>query len=280
MDDPRNQLFFPAAFQELFQHWEKAPDAVPFAGGTQLLRQCGAWAQNIPRNVLSLHRLEDLHRVTRNERYLEIGAMVTLNEIINLGKIVPEVFIRCLSEIGGIQIRNLATIGGNICAKPFRLDTAAPLAALDAHCELRTASGVRWIPAARFFSAAEERPPGPQELLTRVRVPLEQWDYSLYKKFRNPPHDSGGAVMVFMLRSQKNVLTDIRLVFSGSSILRDRNSETLLIGKALPLERRDVHSFVEQWERAMLPAGSLEIQDFLRERIINFIETNLLTLTD
>ena len=276
MDDPRNQFFFPVTFQELFQHWERAPDAVPFAGGTQLLRHCGAWAPDIPRNVLSLHRLEDLHRVTRNERYLEIGAMVTLNEIINLGKIVPEVFIRCLSEIGGIQIRNLATIGGNICARSFRLDTAAPLVALDAHCELRTASGVRWIPAARFLSALDAPLLGPRELLTRIRVPLDQWDYSLYKKFRSAPSDSGG-VMVLMLRNQKNVLTDIRLVFSGGSILRDRNSETLLIGKSLPLERRDAHNFVEQWEASMPPAG---IEDFLRERIVNFIETNLLSLTD
>ncbi|MDR2495208.1 MAG: FAD binding domain-containing protein [Spirochaetaceae bacterium] len=287
MDAPRNQFFFPATFAELFQHWSQAPDAVPFAGGTRMARYCGERARAIPRNVLSLHRLEDLRRVTRSERYLEIGAMVTLNEIIGLGKIVPEVFIRCLSEAGDFQIRNLGTLGGNICACPHRLDAAAPLIALDAHCELRAASGVRWISAARFFSDPGSLALGPRELLTRIRIPLGQWDYSLYRKFKAGEQGNRSAVTAFMLRNQKNVLTDIRLVFSGDAVLRDRNSETLLIGKPLPLERRDVHSFVEQWEAAMLHSQTqIRIQsrplmdDFLRARIVNFIATNLLSLTD
>ncbi|MDR2534723.1 MAG: FAD binding domain-containing protein [Treponema sp.] len=294
MDELRNQLFFPTTFQELFNDWAHVPEAVPFAGGTQLLRLQSTQAPKIPQNILSLHKLEELHRITRNERYLEIGAMVKLNDIIQLGKrlgkIVPEVFTRSLEGIGGPHIRNLATIGGNICNGSLRLDTAAPLIALDAHYELRcSASGTRWISASRFYghpeplSSAKPLPIGSQELLTRIRIPLDQWDYSLYKKFKHPPSGKGGGVMVFIIRNQKNVLTDMRLVFAGDLVLRDRHTETQLIGKRLPLDwKEDTRSFVKQWETYLstLPPSLPPLDDFLRDSIINFVETSLLNLSD
>ncbi|MDR0524288.1 MAG: FAD binding domain-containing protein [Spirochaetaceae bacterium] len=288
MDEPRNQLFFPVSFAELFSEWSQFPEAVPFAGGTQMFRYQGKGAPEIPQNILSLHKLEDLYRITRNERVLEIGSMVTLNDIIKLGKIVPEVFARCLEGIGGPQIRNLATIGGNICNKSLRLDTAAPLIALDAHYELRTAARVRWIGASRFYGHPEPLskdkplPIGPQELLTRIRIPLEPWDYSLYKKFKPEASGKGGGIIVFIIRNQKNVLADMRLVFAGDLVLRDRPTETRLIGKRLPIAREDVRGFVKQWETylATLPPSLPRPDDFLRTNIGHFIESGLLSISD
>ena len=133
MAAPLNQVFFPSTFQELFTAWNRFPDAVPFAGGTGIIRGQGDQTLALPRNILYLDKLNDLRRITRTERYLEIGAMVRLNEIIRLGKIVPEALTRCLEHIAGHHIRNQATIGGNICYPRRRLDSAAPLVALDAH---------------------------------------------------------------------------------------------------------------------------------------------------
>jgi CO/xanthine dehydrogenase FAD-binding subunit len=288
MGEQRNQLFFPATFQELFNDWSRFPEAVPFAGGMQILRFQGKWDAELPRNILSLHKLEELYRITRNERAIEIGAMVTLNNIINLGKIVPDIFTRCLERIGGPHIRNSATIGGNICNGLQRLDTAAPLIALDAHYELRGAGGSRWISASRFYGRPEPLskelplPIGPQELLTRIRIPLEQWDYSLYKKFKPDSSGTAGGVIVFIIRNQKNVLTDMRLVFSGDIVLRDRNTETRLIGKHLPIDRENVRGFVKQWETYLtsLPPSLPRLDGFLRANIVNFIEAGLLSLSD
>lgn len=278
MDVQRNQLFFPTTFQELFSEWTGCPDGIPFAGGTQLLRFQGKWAPNIPRNIFCLDKLEELHRITRTERYLEIGAMVKLNEIIGLGKIVPEVFTRCLEGIGGLQIRNLATIGGNICNGSRRSDASAPMIALDAHYELRTAAAARWISASRFSGHPGPLPINPQELLTRIRIPLDPWDYSLYKKFKPSSSEEGG-VMVFIIRNQKNILTNIRLVFAGALVLQDRNTETLLIGKRLPLDRKNARNFVEHWE-SYLSSLTTPLDGFLQDNIVNFIETGLLSLSD
>jgi CO/xanthine dehydrogenase FAD-binding subunit len=290
MDVIHNQVFSPASFQELFAAWSRFPDAVPYAGGTDIIRGQAKRIPSLPKNILSLERMEELHRITRTERYLELGAAVRLNEIISLGKIVPEILTRTLEGIAGTQVRNLATIGGNLCNPNCRLDASAPMTALDAHYELRTAQTVRWISASRFASL-----PGPpalasQELLTRIRVPLEQWNYSLYCKFNPRGAGESGSVIVFILKNQKNLLTDLRVVYSGNIILQDRNSETFLIGKRLPLDRKEVLPFIENWKRYLLAmepamesaAGGLSKRQLalLKVQIINFIENAIMEIAD
>ncbi|MDR2133841.1 MAG: FAD binding domain-containing protein, partial [Treponema sp.] len=94
MAAPPNQVFFPTGFQELFTAWNRFPGAEPFAGGTGFIRGQGRPVLILPAVILSLDKLEELHRITRTERYLEIGAMVPLNRVIRLGKIVPEILTR------------------------------------------------------------------------------------------------------------------------------------------------------------------------------------------
>jgi CO/xanthine dehydrogenase FAD-binding subunit len=279
MDALHNQIFYPSSLQELFSVWTRFPDAVPFAGGAELLRRQGKRILSLPRNILSLEQLEELHRITRTERYLEIGAMVKISDIIRLGKTVPEALTQSLLGIAGPQMRNLITIGGNICNPLRRLDSAAPLIALDARFELRAAQETRWVSASRFSAL-----PGPlalesQELLTRIRVPLEQWQYSLYRKFPDQyPADESGGGAVFMARIQKNILTDLRIVFAGQLVLRDKNSEAVLAGKQLPLDRRDAAHFVKLWETLL---HAVESPGFmLRAKLCNFVESCIVSLSD
>jgi CO/xanthine dehydrogenase FAD-binding subunit len=289
MDAPHNQVFFPESAQELFSAWARFPDAVPFAGGTGLFRSRNTFSGALPSNILSLDHLEELHRISRTERYIEAGAMVKLNEIMHLGKIVPDVLTQALRNIAGPQVRNLATIGGHICHPSQRLDASAPLIALDARYELRTASQTRWVAAARFSSPSGPLPINPQELLTRIRIPLEQWNYSIYKKFTDGPFDGepggetaddtpAGGALVFLARIQKNILTDIRVVCTGDAILRDKNSEALLSGKRLPLDRRVAMNFVEHWKICF--SGLKNPGPMMRDRMLNSIESCTLLLAD
>lgn len=276
MAAPLNQVFFPATFQELFSAWNRFPNAAPYAGGTGIIRSQGRQILNLPPIILSLEKLEELHRISRSERYLEIGSMVTLNRIIRLGKIVPAALTRCLENIAGTQLRNLATIGGNICFPARRLDASAALTALDAQYELRSAQASRWISASRFFPMPGPTALNAQELLTRIRVPLDQWDYSVYKKFTR--HESGNNVVVFLIKTQKNLLTDIRVVYKTDTILRDKNSETVLIGKQLPVSRRITADFIGRWETFLL--GIQDADEFSRKELINFIEQNVYNLSE
>jgi CO/xanthine dehydrogenase FAD-binding subunit len=265
--------------QELFAAWTRFPDAVPFAGGAELLRNQGRRILSLPRNILSLELLEELHGITRTERYLEIGAMVKINQIIRLGKTVPEALTQSLLGIANPQMRNLITIGGNICNPLRRLDSAAPLVALDARFELRTAQETRWVSAPRFAAMPGSLALKSQELLTRIRIPLEQWQYSLYQKFSDQcPTDESGGGAVFMARIQKNILTDLRMVFAGQIVLRDKNSETVMAGKQLPLDRRDAAHFAGLWKTFL---HAVEVPGFmLRAKLCNFVESCIVSLSD
>lgn len=278
MDVPYNQVFFPLSLQELFGAWTRFPDAVPFAGGCELLRNQGRQSLTLPRNILSLDRLDEMHRITRTERYLELGAMVKIDEIIHLGKIVPTALTQSLEGIAGPQLRNLITIGGNICHPSRRMDASAPMVALDARYELRTAQGSRWLSAVRFSTFSGSLAFNPQELLTRIRIPLEQWNYSIYKKFENPASGTeSGGVALFLARMEKNILTDIRMVFAEKLILRDKNSEAFLAGKRLPLDRKDAQHYGELWRNYL---SAIELDDgLLKAKLLNFIEATLIELT-
>jgi CO/xanthine dehydrogenase FAD-binding subunit len=276
LDSPHSQVFFPASYNELFSTWNRFTDAVPYAGGTIIIGKQGKNIINLPKIILCLDKLKEMHRVTRSEQYLEIGAMVKLNRILKLGKIVPQILFTCLENIGGTQLRNIATIGGNICSKTYLFDLCAPFTALDAQYELRSASGTRWVSASRFHSA-ENSNLGEQELLTRVRLPLHQWDYSIYKKF-NKEGLYNSEVLVFLAKAQKNILTDIRVVYKTNTILRNKNSEDILNGKILPLNRKTTLDFVENWKDFLSERN--DVSDFSKNALLNNIEENVFILSE
>jgi CO/xanthine dehydrogenase FAD-binding subunit len=277
MEAPLNQVIIPTSFQELFAAWNRFPDAVLFAGGTNIISKQEKNLLYLPPVFLSLDKIEDLQRITRTEQYLEIGSMVKLNRLIRLGKIVPEVLCLCLEKIAGVQLRNIATIGGNICSISRLLDLPAPLTALDAQYEFRSASNAtRWVSAARFHSG-EHTMIGKQELLTRIRLPLHQWDYTIYKKFYHEDYFNNSS-LVFLARTQKNILSDIRVIYKGNAIFRNKSGEDILKGKFLPLNRKTAHDFIANWHGYL--AEKQEITEFSKNSLLNSIEEYVFDLSD
>jgi len=288
---PQSKVFFPTGFQELFSSWNSNPNAVLCAGGIEHIRNQNSQTPTLPRNIISLEKIEELRKISRTERYLEIGSMVKLNQIIHLGKIVPEVLIRCLENIAGPQIRSQATIGGNICSSMARLDTFAPMIALDAQYELRSAQLVRWVSASRFSTQPGPLNLGNQECLTRIRVPLEPWTFTWYRKLNFSLASRPGGCILLILRNQKDILTDIRVLYSSQAIFREKDGESMLIGKHLPLDRKDTSAFVNAWKGYLSSMQEDEPTEFsgeygnlspglIKTQILRFIESTLSHISD
>ena len=282
MKDLPSQIFFPENYQELFALWDNHREAVLFAGGTAIIRENKSKMINLPPVIISLDKMDEMHRISRSERYLEIGAMVTLSRIVNLGKIVPGILRDCLKSIGGLQLRNMATIGGNICycskeaSSCWMRDSTAALGALEAQFELRSAQTSRWISAMRFASFPGTAALESQELLTRIRIPLENWDFSSYKKFARQPNNNMASV--FLVKIQKRNLNDMRIIYKTDVIRRDRNSESILNGKNLPLTRRIAADFIEHCEAYL--SGTDGINEFSMRELVSFVERNVYSLTE
>jgi CO/xanthine dehydrogenase FAD-binding subunit len=276
MAEQLNLAFSPSSYAELFSIWGRYPQAAPYAGGTALIRKQGRQILELPPVILSLEKLEEMHRISRSERNMEIGAAVKLSRIIDLGKSVPAVLRRCLDSIAGQQLRNMATIGGNLCFREGYLDSAAALIALDAQYELRNAQSTRWIAASRFSATPGQSFLNPQELLTRIRIPLDDWDYSAYKKYAGQIGHS--KVAVFLAKTQKDILNDIRIVCKTAVLIRNKDSESILIGKRLPLNTRIAADFIESWKDHL--SRLQDVDDISEKELVNFIEINVNNLTE
>jgi carbon-monoxide dehydrogenase medium subunit len=117
--------------------------------------------------------------------HIRIGSRTTMRELetSSLTREKISILAEAASEVGSLQIRNLATIGGNICTASPAGDTLPALLVLDASVKLVSKSGEKLVPLREFFFGPGETVRQPNELLTEVIVPLpsSHSGYSFYK---------------------------------------------------------------------------------------------------
>jgi CO/xanthine dehydrogenase FAD-binding subunit len=261
-----SQIFYPSNLQEFFSALNRFSEADIFFSDARRLLNQGSGTIALPKIIISADNIAELHNINRTERYIEAGAMVSLNQILKLDKVVPEALRQALDGLYGRLLRGVLSIGGIICQTSCFEPLSAALIALDVRCELRTGTQSRWISARRLTGAGKHEIFYPQEILYRVRIPLEQWDFTLCRRFDSINEDEAGFI-VFLARIQKDILSDVRIVFSGASVIQDRNLETSLIGKKLPLAQKDAAAFTNLWKECLED----KLPPFLGSRILLFI---------
>ncbi len=248
------------------------------------LRICGGctFLRDLPQVALVTRNIADLKHIEKRERYLELGSGVTLAAITELGeRHTPPVLYQALHSVATPIIRNMATLGGNLCMEPVRGALFAPLLALDTLLEFRTSSDVVSVPMSQFTAVPEA------SVLTKVRIPLDEWDVSLFRRV-GPSllWDGNCASYVFLAGIQKETLVNLRIAFCGALCLRSRELEDRLIGTKLPLSPREIADVVEaageRFDRQVELCASLpESVDFplLRARFLGLLRNSLEYLT-
>lgn len=244
---PHTQVYSPHNLSELFSFWSRFQDSVLYAGGTDLLRGQTKRLFQLPKNIISLEKMEELRKINRTERYLEIGSVVCLSDILRLGKIVPESLGTIIKSIGNPRLRNLATIGGAILSTHRFSDLHAALIVLDAQYEYRSATNAHWVSASRFVISENELLSSEKALISRIRIPLSHWDYLFHKKMGHPHRDDpGGGTFILLCNRQKTIITELHYIFTGQTIIRFKDIETNLIGQNIPLSDKTIESVLEQ----------------------------------
>ena len=151
---------------------QRGADAKLVAGGTDLLPQLKNGLLK-PAFVVDLSGVPPLRRLKADRRGLRVGAAVTAREI-ELDPQVREGY-PALAEsgalVGSVQIRNLATVGGNLCNAAPSADMAPPLLALDAEAVIAGPQGERRVPLASFFLGVRRTVLAHDELLVELVVP-------------------------------------------------------------------------------------------------------------
>jgi len=237
-----DEVAAPQTVAEALAILKRRPDAVPWAGGTLLMTVESAAFGDKPASLLDLGGIAELTVINRSDRYLELGACVSLSAILALPRSLSLEPLRgAAGLVGTASVRNLATIGGNVAARGSFMTCFSALACMDAAMEIRDASGSRWS-SIHTLVDEDGRPRFPRAaLLTRIRVPTAPWDAaSVHPLGMAPRGEAYPATFAAAARFEKETISELRLLAAGKRLVRDRALELSLVGKRLPLSAKDV----------------------------------------
>jgi carbon-monoxide dehydrogenase medium subunit len=218
-------------------------DACPVAGGTDLLLKMKA-GRLAPKAIVNIKRIPELRGLALNS-HLSLGALITLEEI-RRSPIIREHY-PALSDtantMASVQIRNLATVGGNMCNAAPSADLAPILIALNAIARIagHESRGERRVLLEDFFAGPGRSVLAPGELLVSLEVPPPAGP-SLYLKQSPREHMDiavAGVGLAVQLKDGNCELARIVLGAVAPVPMRARHAEAELTGGPLTVERID-----------------------------------------
>jgi len=148
------------------------PTLMPIAGCTDVY--VGLHFGTMPqKRFIDLWRLKELHGISVEKDVVRIGALSTYTEIIEstiVQKRVP-MLVAASREVGGAQIQNRGTLGGNVANASPAGDTLPVLAAADARIVLRSKNGTRTVAFDSYYTGYRKSVRQPDELITAIEIP-------------------------------------------------------------------------------------------------------------
>ena len=165
-------LHRPATLSEAFKILNSYDSVLPIAGGTDLLVEFKQ-GRRFAENLVSLNRISEMSEITEDAGYIHIGSTATHNSIKNspiINMYLPAL-AEAVSTIGSEQIRNMGTIGGNICTCASCADTVPILMAYDAKVETSSENNSNVYGLKDFTIFHHRTILKKNELLLRIIVP-------------------------------------------------------------------------------------------------------------
>ncbi|MGL4982077.1 MAG: FAD binding domain-containing protein [Treponemataceae bacterium] len=264
------KFFFANNVSELVYHLKNIPKLTVVAGCTTVMHNFS----DFPKKIICINKITDLMNIRKSERSIEFGSAVCLSKILELEtKKLPQPFLQALESIANIPVRNLATIGGNICAKGFYHTTYAPLLALDAVLEIRNHNELSVVPLSKFDGVASGY------FLSKIKVPLDDWDIEVFKRLENGTTTKQNATSFTLLtKINKNILSDLRIALAGDFLFRNKELENILIGRKLPLTRKQLEDFLieaNDYLVEFLDEKKTSFTDMEKKQFLNLIRKSL-----
>lgn len=252
----------PETLREALDMLAECEGAVPVAGATDVW--VGAKVGKIaPPRLVSLRRIERLRGIRAEGEGIFLGATTTHAEVEDSALIETRypALHRACSGVGSRQIRNVGTVGGNLCNAAPSADSAVPLLLYDAVCDVDGPQGQRSIPSEAFFVGPGRSALVRGEVLTGIRIgaPPER-TYADYAKLTRRKAVElpilGVGVCVSLDPMGRVQRARIALGVAGPTPIRARQAEEMLSGG--PLSRETVAGAAEA------AAGEAQVRDSWR----------------
>lgn len=238
------QHLHPLHSDELASWYAAHPDATLIAGATDV----GLWVTKQFRDlgqVAFLNQCADLRGVTETDSEIRIGAMTTLSEVETAIAPHHPSFAAMIRRYASVQVRNAATLGGNIANGSPIGDGPPALIALGATLHLRHDSTRRQMPLEDFFIAYGTQDRAPGEFVEAITIPKQHDTLRCYKLSKRFDQDISAVCGCLSLTREGDTITAARIAFGGmaGTPKRAAHAEAALTGA--PFTQATFHSAMQ-----------------------------------
>ena len=215
----------PTTTDELARWYADHPDATLIAGATDV----GLWVTKQFRDLGAsafLNQLTDLRGITDAGDHWHIGAMTTITELESHFAPHYSSLATMLRRYGSTQVRNAATIGGNIANGSPIGDGSPALIALGATLHLRHGDSRRSLPLEDFFITYGKQDRAPGEFVEAITIPKQPDTLRCYKLSKRFDQDISAVCGCINLTRERDTITDARIAFGGMAGTPKRAAQT------------------------------------------------------
>lgn len=231
------------SIQEAIRLLQENPKARLIAGGTDVLIKLHKGKGEF-HHLVDVHDIPELNFITLMENgdlVIGSGTCFTRVEESALVRKHTPVLSEAVSTIGGPQVRNMATIGGNICNGVPSADSATPLLAFNAILTIQGLAGTRKLPIDKFFVSPGRVALEPHEMLTAIAITRDNYDgyYGhFYKYAMRQAMDIATIGCTAVCKVADGVLEDLRLAYGVAAPvpIRCKCAEKEAKGRLVSLE--------------------------------------------
>ena len=233
-------------------------DCYIMAGGTDLMvskYQKSGLLPNFDKDVCYIANIKELQYICEDEKGVHIGAGTKFIDI-EENVIIPDLIRQIVEELASPNIRNMATMAGNIANAPPAGDSLVGLYLLDAKLELKSLQGSRLVPIEDFIYGVRKIHKKPNELIKEIFIPHHDELNTYWKKVGSRAAESiskitfaGGYTV------EEGKVIDLRIAFGSVSItvVRHREIEQKYIGMTVEELHSNVDNIIKDYSKFVTP---------------------------
>ncbi len=247
------EYFAPNTIQEALHLLDQyGSDAKVIAGGTDLLVQMKNEVIS-PSHLINIMKISEMSFIKAEEGWLRIGAATKWHEVVEFcakdRKYTALYEASC--SLGKVQVRNMGTIGGNLCTASPAADSAPALLVFNSRVKLTSAQGERIINLEDFFKGVNLTAMAPNEIMTEIQIPsINKGMGSAFMKITRVGADISKISCAVALERQGDICASCKIAMGAVAPvpLRIDQADRIVIGKKVDA------SLIEEMEKKVSEA--------------------------
>jgi len=268
----------PSTLEEALKMKTDNPDAIIYAGGSDLMV-----AKKVSQEILFINQLVELKEVCEDEEFLIIGASSIYFDLIE-NPLIPELLKQVLKDIASPAIRNVATIGGNICNASPAGDSLPALYLFDAKIIATSLDdnnqiSERMIPIENFILGIRKIDLRPNEIVTKILLPKDKISVTTKMGYKKVGARKSQAISKLLFVAAINIendkVTDLRIAYGsvGITTLRRKDIESHYIGIKYNELLTKIPEIIEEYRECLHPIDDQRSTAVYRKKVcLNLLE--------